>query len=455
MRPRFFVKNIKSLLQKNSIASFEFINSVDHFCECKIVAVDKSKKAFVVGFADKDEQIRMTRMHQTMLQEALSMAQSSNRAKTTFLSNMSHDIRTPMNAIVGFTELAMSHIDDKELVMDYLKKLEQSSNHLLSLINDVLDMSRIESGKMFLSESAEDLSEIVKTLTDIAQADIDAKNLSFKVNMESVRNTKIMCDKLRLNQVLLNVLSNAIKYTQNGGSIVMQVIEKKSLRPDSALFEFRIRDNGMGMNAEFLKMIYEPFTRANSTTVSGIQGTGLGMSITKSIVEMMGGRIETFSEENKGTEVVLDIDFKLHDKVNGGVLAPVDEFDFTGRKILIVEDNKMNRDIARDILVDNGLEVVLAENGQEAVEMVKNSKEGQYDLVLMDVQMPVMDGYAATRQIRALSEKFQSGIPIVAMTANAFEEDRNAAFDAGMDEHIAKPIDFEKIKYILARFLKQ
>lgn len=455
MRPRFFVKNIMSLLQKNGVASFEFINSVDHFCECKIVAVDKSKKAFVVGFADKDEQIRMTRMHQTMLQEALSMAQSSNRAKTTFLSNMSHDIRTPMNAIVGFTELAMSHIDDKELVMDYLKKLEQSSNHLLSLINDVLDMSRIESGKMFLSESAEDLSEIVKTLTDIAQADIDAKNLSFKVDMDSVCNTKIMCDKLRLNQVLLNVLSNAIKYTQNGGSIVMQVIEKKSLRPDSALFEFRIRDNGMGMNAEFLKMIYEPFTRANSTTVSGIQGTGLGMSITKSIVEMMGGHIETFSEENKGTEVVLDIDFKLHDNVNGGVPAPVDEFDFTGRKILIVEDNKMNRDIARDILVDNGLEVVLAENGQEAVEMVKNSKEGQYDLVLMDVQMPVMDGYAATRQIRALGKKFQSTIPVVAMTANAFEEDRKAAFDAGMDEHIAKPIDFEKMKYILARFLKQ
>jgi CheY-like chemotaxis protein len=198
--------------------------------------------------------------------------------------------------------------------------------------------------------------------------------------MESVRNTKIMCDKLRLNQVLLNVLSNAIKYTQNGGSIVMQVIEKKSLRPDSALFEFRIRDNGMGMNAEFLKMIYEPFTRANSTTVSGIQGTGLGMSITKSIVEMMGGHIETFSEENKGTEVVLDIDFKLHDKVNGGVQAPVDEFDFTGRKILIVEDNKMNRDIARDILVDNGLEVVLAENGQEAVEMVKIPKKGNTTL---------------------------------------------------------------------------
>ena len=455
MRPRFFVKNIMSLLQKNGVASFEFINSVDHFCECKIVAVDKNKRAFVVGFADKDEQIRMTRMHQTMLQEALSMAQSSNRAKTTFLSNMSHDIRTPMNAIVGFTELAMSHIDDKELVMDYLKKLEQSSNHLLSLINDVLDMSRIESGKMFLSESAEDLSEIVKTLTDIAQADIDAKNLSFKVNMESVRNTKIMCDKLRLNQVLLNVLSNAIKYTQNGGSIVMQVIEKKSLRPDSALFEFRIRDNGMGMNAEFLKMIYEPFTRANSTTVSGIQGTGLGMSITKSIVEMMGGHIETFSEENKGTEVVLDIDFKLHDNVNGGVPAPVDEFDFTGRKILIVEDNKMNRDIARDIFVDNGLEVFMAENGQEAVEMVKNSKEGQYNLILMDVQMPVMDGYTATRKIRALGQKFQSTIPIVAMTANAFEEDRKAAFDAGMDEHIAKPIDFEKMKYILARFLKQ
>ena len=455
MRPRFDVKNIKSLFQKSGVASFEFINSVDHFCECKIVAVDKSKKAFVVGFADKDEQIRMARMHQTMLQDALSMAQSSNRAKTTFLSNMSHDIRTPMNAIVGFTELAMAHIDNKELVLDYLKKLAQSSNHLLSLINDVLDMSRIESGKMFLSESAEDLSEIVKTLTNIAQADIDAKNLYFEVDMSSVRNTGIMCDKLRLNQVLLNVLSNAIKYTQNGGSIHMQVTEKESLQPDSVLFEFRIRDNGMGMNAEFLKTIYEPFTRANSSTVSGIQGTGLGMSITKSIVEMMGGRIETFSEENKGTEVVLDISFKLHDKESSVVSAPVDKFDFKGRKILIVEDNKMNRDIAQDILVDNGLEVFLAENGQEAVEMLKNSKAGQYDLVLMDVQMPVMDGYTATRQIRALGEKFQSAIPIVAMTANAFEEDRRAAFDAGMDEHISKPIDFEKMKYILAKFLKQ
>ena len=235
----------------------------------------------------------------------------------------------------------------------------------------------------------------------------------------------------------------------------MQVIEKESLQPDCALFEFRIRDNGMGMNAEFLKTIYEPFTRAESSTVSGIQGTGLGMSITKSIVEMMGGRIETFSEEHKGTEVVLDISFKLHDKDFSVVQAPFDKFDFKDRKILIVEDNKMNRDIARDILVDNGLEVFLAENGKEAVEMVKNSKAGQYDLVLMDVQMPVMDGYAATRQIRALGEKFQSEIPIIAMTANAFEEDRRAAFNAGMDEHISKPIDFEKMKYILARFLKQ
>ena len=400
------------------------------------------------------EQNDLLEKQQIMLQKALSMAQSSDRAKTAFLSNMSHDIRTPMNAIVGFTGLAIAHIDEKELVLDYLKKLAQSSNHLLSLINDVLDMSRIESGKMVLTENAENLNEIIEALVDIVQADVHAKNLTFDVQM-NVNNAGIMCDKLRLNQVLLNVLSNAIKYTHAGGSIVLQVNESKSLKPGAASFEFRIRDNGMGMNAEFLKMIYEPFTRANSSTVSGIQGTGLGMSITKNIVEMMGGFIEIFSEENKGTEVVIDIEFMLHDRNRVGKKPFTFNFNFAGKKILLVEDNEMNRQIACDILADYGLQVFTAVNGREAVDMVKASKPGQYDLVLMDVQMPVMDGFTATHQIRMLKEKFQANIPIVAMTANAFEEDRRAAFDAGMNEHIAKPIDLEKMKYILARFLKK
>jgi CheY-like chemotaxis protein/anti-sigma regulatory factor (Ser/Thr protein kinase) len=255
--------------------------------------------------------------------------------------------------------------------------------------------------------------------------------------------------------VLLNVLSNAIKYTHEGGSIVMHVDEKESQKPGSALFEFRIRDNGMGMNAEFLKMIYEPFTRASSSTVSGIQGTGLGMSITKNIVEMMGGQIEIFSEENKGTEVVLDIDFVLHNKNSAGFKLPLGIANFKGKKILLVEDNEMNRQIACDILDDNGFIVSTAENGKQAVELMKNATPGQYDLVLMDVQMPVMDGFAATRAIRMLPAGYQSRIPIVAMTANAFEEDRKAALDAGMDEHISKPIDIDKMKYILSKFLKK
>jgi CheY-like chemotaxis protein/two-component sensor histidine kinase len=367
---------------------------------------------------------------------------------------MSHDIRTPMNAIVGFTGLAMAHIDEKEVVLGYLKKLGQSSNHLLSLINDVLDMSRIESGKMTLSENTEDLIDIVDTLKDIVQADVDAKNLAFEVNTD-VRHSGIMCDKLRLNQVLLNVLSNAIKYTQASGSVEMQVKEKESPKSGYALFEFRIRDNGMGMNEEFLKTIYEPFTRASSSTVSGIQGTGLGMSITKNIVEMMGGNIEIFSEENKGTEVVLNIEFQLHNKNSSRRKLPAGASDFAGKRILLVEDNEMNRQIACDILADSGFIVYTAENGEKAVEMIKNSMPKQYDLVLMDVQMPVMDGYTATRAIRNLPARYQSRIPIIAMTANAFEEDRKAAIDAGMDEHISKPIDIDKMKYILSRFLKK
>ena len=460
-----FLKDADQREQEFKIASGEWLRA-------KFTTIERDDENEVVSFVLSfmllsDEQVEKIELdakiaeqndllekQQVMLQRALSMAQSSDRAKTTFLSNMSHDIRTPMNAIVGFTGLAMAHIDEKGLVLDYLRKLRQSSNHLLSLINDVLDMSRIESGKMELSENDENLMDIIESLKDIVQADIDTKHLTFEVNVD-VRNPGIKCDKLRLNQVLLNVLSNAIKYTHSGGLIALRVEEKKSARPGSADFEFRIRDNGMGMNAEFLKMIYEPFTRANSSTVSGIQGTGLGMSITKNIVEMMGGSIEIFSEENKGTEVVLNINFKLHDKNGVGSKLDLGKVSFSGKKVLLVEDNEMNRQIASDILADNGLVVFTAENGQEAVDLVKKSMPGQYNLILMDIQMPVMDGYAATRAIRSLENRRLSHIPIVAMTANAFEEDRRAALDAGMNEHISKPIDIDKMKYILSRFLKK
>ena len=461
----FFVQNF---LKEANQRDLEFKIASGEWLRAKFTTIERNEDGEVVSFvlsfmllsddqvekleldAKIAEQNDLLEKQQVMLQKALSMAQSSDRAKTTFLSNMSHDIRTPMNAIVGFTDLAMAHIDEKDQVLDYLHKLGQSSNHLLSLINDVLDMSRIESGKMVLSEKNEDLVEIVNALKDIVQADVNAKNLVFDVEMD-ISESGIVCDKLRLNQVLLNVLSNAIKYTQAGGSIHMHISEKESMKPDSSMYEFRIRDNGMGMNPDFLKTIYEPFTRANSSTVSGIQGTGLGMYI----VEMMGGRIEIFSEENKGTEVVIDLDFKLHGSARIRARMESENFDFTGKKVLLVEDNEMNRQIACDLLEDNGFEVFTAENGEEAVELVRQSVPGQYDIVLMDVQMPVMDGYAATRAIRVLPAGYQSRIPIIAMTANAFEEDRKAALDAGMDEHISKPINFDKMKYILSRFLKK
>ena len=541
-----------------------------------------------VGFMDITNEINKEREQQAKLAEALSMAESANRAKTTFLNNMSHDIRTPMNAIIGFTGLAENHIDNREQVRDYLGKITQSSKHLLSLINDVLDMSRIESGKMNLDEKPESLPEVIHTLSNIVQADMHAKQHAFFVDTVNIHDEYVVCDKLRLNQVLLNILSNSIKYTPAGGTISMRIAETMQKNNGYATYEFRIRDNGIGMDEEFVKRIFDPFTRVKSSTVSGIQGTGLGMTITKSITDMMGGSIEITSEPGKGTETVVTFVFKTQEsgvadfripELNGmralvtdddanscvsiesmlneigmrsewctsgreavfraenavkrgdgfgvyiidwmmpdmngvettrrirrivgndvpiivlsaydwsdikdeavaaGVTAfipkPVfqsdlnktlygclgnsvtetvksDKFDFSGKKILLVEDNELNREIAEEILGAVGIIVDTAEDGTVAVEKIKNAHAGDYNLILMDIQMPVMDGYEATRRIRAMGTDI-SKIPILAMTANAFEEDRKSALDAGMNEHISKPIDVDKLNMTLAEFLK-
>lgn len=404
-----------------------------------------------LGFMDITEELRKEREQQERLQEALSMAQSANRAKTTFLNNMSHDIRTPMNAIIGYTGLATSHIENKEQVKDYLGKIGQASNHLLSLINDVLDMSRIESGKMNIEEKDESLLEIIQILKSIIQSDINSKQLDFHVDIVNVTDENILCDKLRLNQVLLNILSNAIKYTQRGGSISMQVMETDTDQ-NFGTYVFRIKDNGMGMSKEFLDTIYEPFTRVRSSTVSGIQGTGLGMAITKNIVDMMGGSIEIESEINKGTEVILTFDFKIMEAPKEQD-ASQNDIRFNGKKVLLVEDNEFNREIATELLKEFGFEVSCAEYGNIAVDIITNAKKGDFDLILMDIQMPYMDGYEATKHIRALDTEI-SKIPIVAMTANAFEEDRKMALEAGMDDHITKPIDIDELKETLARIVK-
>ena len=536
--------------------------------------------------------------YQTQLEEqnrkleiALQHEGAANRAKREFLFNMSHDIRTPMNAIIGFTSLAATHIDNREQVLDYLKKISTSSQHLLSLINDVLDMSRIESGKVKIEEKAVHLPDLVHDVRSIIQPNVAAKRLSLFIDTMDIEDEDIITDPLRLNQILLNILSNAIKFTPTGGMISIRIAQKNGAPKGCVCYEFRIKDNGIGMSEEFQKHIFEEFSREESSTVSGIQGTGLGMSITKNIVDLMGGTIALTSEPGKGTEFIVTLCFTrsgqkaelkqlpqleglralvadddtntclnvstmlskigmrpewtisgkeavirtkyaveqgdafsvyiidwLIPDMNGieivrqirkviGNRCPIiiltaydwadieDEAraagvtafcekplflselrrvlaepfraepaskpaqptaaDLQGKKLLLVEDNELNREIALEILKEAGFVVDTAEDGAVAVRKIKQAAPGQYDLILMDIQMPNLDGYEATRQIRALPDAEKASIPIFAMTANAFEEDRQNALAAGMNGHIAKPLDVPHLLRVLADALKK
>ena len=532
----------------------------------------RTKHILVMSDRTADKQVNQA------LSDAVAAAETANRAKSTFLSNMSHDIRTPMNAIIGFTTLAISNIDDKERVKDYLAKTLASSNHLLSLINDVLDMSRIESGKIHLEEVEVNLSDVLHDLKTIVSGQIYAKQLELYMDAMDVTDEDVYCDKTRLNQILLNLLSNAIKFTPAGGTVSVRVRQLAGQVRGCGQYEFRIKDNGIGMSPEFAKKIFEPFERERTSTVSRIQGTGLGMAITKNIVDMMGGTIEVQTAQGKGSEfiirvplrvqtehrpvekiteleglkaLVVDDDFNTCDSVtkmlvkvgmraewtlsgkeavlrarqsiemsdvyhayiidwrlpdmNGievtrqirslnddtpiiiltaydwsdieveakaaGVTAfcskpmflsdlretlmsalgqkltdasqellPEKNADFKDKHILLVEDNELNREIAQEILREYGFQVDTAENGEVAVERVSTAAPGSYDLVLMDVQMPVMDGYTATRKIRALDDPARAKLPILAMTANAFDEDRRNALESGMNGFLSKPI---------------
>ena len=395
------------------------------------------------------------------LSDALIAAEYANRAKTVFLNNMSHDIRTPMNAIIGFTALAESHLDNSEQVKDYLSKISVSSQHLLSLINDVLDMSRIESGKVTIEESETHLLDVIGDIETLVHASAADKQLELFVDTKGVVHEDIITDKLRLNQILINILSNAIKFTPSGGSIEFRVLEKPSELDGQAIYEFSIKDSGIGMSEEFQKIIFESFTREKTSTVSGIQGTGLGMAITKNIVDMMGGTISVSSVEGKGSEFVVDLPCRIctdADRAEAAAEHEAEEAlskaDFSGKRILLVEDNEMNQMIAVAILGEAGFEIDIAKDGVEAVEKMDENPAGQYDIVLMDIQMPRMNGYEATRQIRALEDPGKAGIPIVAVTANAFEEDRAEAMESGMNGHLAKPYDIKEIMKTLTELLK-
>ena len=547
------------------------------------------KKKYILVMSDRTSDRKMNRA----LSEAVRAAETANRAKSTFLSNMSHDIRTPMNAIIGFTTLAVSNIDDKNRVRDYLGKILSSSNHLLSLINDILDMSRIESGKIHLEETEVSLSDVLHDLKTIISGQVHAKQLDLYMDAMDITNEDVYCDRTRLNQVLLNLLSNAIKFTPAGGTVSVRLKQFPGLQRGSELYEIRVKDNGIGMSQEFVQKLFSPFERERTSTVSRTQGTGLGMAITKNIVDMMGGTIEVQTEQGKGTEfivrlpfriqsgnhriekiaeleglkaLVADDDFNTCDSVtkmlvkvgmrsewtlsgkeavlrarqsmelgdalhayiidwrlpdmNGievtrqirslgddtpiiiltaydwsdieveareaGVTAfcakplfmsdiretlmtvigqsqdepeksilPTAGSDFRGKCILLAEDNELNSEIAVELLNEYGFLVDTAENGAETVEKVKNSKPGDYHLVLMDVQMPVMNGYEATKAIRALDNPALAGITILAMTANAFDEDRKKALECGMDGFLSKPIVIEELIAMLQKNLNQ
>lgn len=390
------------------------------------------------------------------LADALSRAEQATRAKSAFLFNISHDIRTPLNAIMGFVQIARNSADDKTRVTDCLGKVESAGNHLTRLLNDVLEMAKIESGKLELDPVPCDIREVVRETEILLGAEVATKGLDFEVTIENVVNPFVFCDVLRFRQIEMNLLSNALKYTKQGGKVNYRFVQAGVDDEGYACFDLCVKDTGVGMTEDFQKRIFGTFEREKSATESGVEGTGLGLAITKQLVEMHGGSIEVHSRLGEGSEFIAHIKLKIAEKdnIHSEVLREEAEVSFEGKRILLVEDNALNREIAQVILEEQGFAVECAEDGAKAVDMLMHSARGHYDLILMDIQMPHMDGYTATREIRSLDNAELANIPIVAMTANAFDEDRKAALAAGMNAHIAKPLDIRELFRILAALLE-
>ena len=423
-----------------------------------VVSRDKEDKVleFLVARQDITKLQEKEEENRRILEQARDEAEKGNRAKTAFLSSMSHDIRTPMNAIIGYTNIALDRIEDTELVRNSLNKISASGQYLLSLINDVLDMSKIESGKLQLHEDDCDLRQVFERIADMTRSQASKKRLDVSFDVSGISHPAVKVDELRLEQVLINITGNAVKYTENGGSIVITAAEDPDWEENGKRrYRFSVKDTGIGISPDYLPHIFESFSRETNSTINKIQGTGLGMSITSKLVNLMGGTIAVESELNVGSVFTVTLELLTRDEsetdVRNDAETPETGHDLTGRRVLLVEDNDINAEIANLVLSGFGVTTERAENGRAGLELVREKGEGYYDAVLMDIQMPVMNGYEATREIRKLPGDYIRRLPIIAMSANAYEEDIRAALDSGMNGHIAKPFDPE----MLARELHQ
>ena len=425
------------------------------YFEARIVRLyaDESSFKVILGYRPIDDTIREERENQRKMKAALDAANDASRAKSAFLFNMSHDIRTPMNAIIGYTELLESHCDEREKRLDYIGKIKSSSEYLLSLLNDVLEMARIESGKCRLDETVTDIRPFDAALCAIFENQMAQKNIRFTHRL-AIEHDTLYCDTVKLKEVLLNILSNAYKYTLSGGTVDFTVEELPCDRADTALLRATVSDTGIGMSEAFLETIFDNFSRERTATESGQSGTGLGMAITKQLVELMNGTIRVESRAGLGTCVTVVLPHRIAEKREALPMAEKREkTSFAGRRVLLAEDNDLNAEIAEEILKADGLLVERARDGVECVGMLEKRGAGYYDLILMDIQMPNMDGYQAARRIRKLEEPALAQIPIVAMTANAFDEDRQRALDAGMNAHLAKPVRIEALEKTMEEML--
>lgn len=426
-----------------------------HWWRTQVIFVENKKDIVQVAFANCiDEEIEK----QVTLRKAITQAESANRAKTTFLFNMSHDIRTPMNAILGFAKLIENRTDEPLIVSDYLKKIEESGEYLLSIINNVLDMARIESGRLEFKEDIMDLEADGDQVPDMFSAEVEKKQLEFIHNV-NVKHRYVLADRARMNQIVINLLSNAIKYTPNGGRIELDATEIPCNREGYATYVISVTDTGIGMSREFKSQIFDSFAREKTTTESKVVGTGLGMSIVKKLVDIMGGSIEVESELGVGstfrvivTQKIVEDPNETKEKLEN---ATLDISIFRGKRILLAEDNDLNAELATVLLEDVGLKVDRAVDGVDCVDMLGRVSNGYYDLILMDIQMPVMNGYKATEAIRKFTDTKKASIPIIAMTANAFDEDKQNAFDAGMNDHIAKPINVKLLLSTIAKYIER